>query len=102
MKCFSPRVVAAVLAVGVVMSAAQTASANSFANPGFEDPVTTDGPAFRGLLGSIHRRWLLFRRTARIMPRTGAQHLELFINNLANGHLLARFRTFRASAPASS
>lgn len=83
MRCFCTRVMAAVLAVGVVMSLSATASANLFANPGFEDPVTSDGPPFVGSWEAFTGGAPLSQNSS-TMPLSGAQHLELFINNQAN------------------
>jgi hypothetical protein len=82
MKSFSCNVVA-VLAVVLVVSTAQTVSANQFANPGFEDPVTMDGAPFVGFWEAFTAGVPLSQNSS-TMPRTGAQHLELFIDNVAN------------------
>lgn len=80
------RTLIAALAVAAICS---TASANRLANPGFEDPVTSDGPPFVGF-------WEVFSgdgiqltgpdvsRNSTLMPRTGLQSLEIIIDDSAN------------------
>lgn len=59
------------------------ALANDLANPGFEDPITFDGPPFVG-------SWEGFSgggsqaANASVQPRSGAQHLSLSISNTDN------------------
>ncbi len=68
---------AVVLLAGLAQNPAQ---ANVLGNPGFEDPITYDGPPFVG-------SWEGFTgggasaSNASVMPNTGAQHLLLQINN---------------------
>ena len=74
------------LSLGLVHS---TASANLLANPGFEDPITVDGPPFVGI-------WQAFSfdgdqttggdvaRNSTLMPRTGSQSLEVGIFGVNN------------------
>ena len=83
MRCSSWRVFAAMVAVASAVCFANTALANSFANPGFEDPVTMDGPPFVGSWEAFTAGVPLAQNSS-IMPRSGAQHLELFIDNLAD------------------
>lgn len=83
MKCFSCRVLTTLVAVVSVVSVAEKTSANSFANPGFEDPVTSDGPPFVGSWEAFTGGAPLSQNSS-TMPRSGAQHLELFINNQAS------------------
>jgi hypothetical protein len=56
---------------------------NLFDNPGFELPITMDGAPFddnwEGFTGGAP-----LSLNSSTMPRSGAQHLELFINNLGN------------------
>jgi hypothetical protein len=67
-----------------VATAGSWASAqNLFANPGFEDPITMDGPPFVGSWEAFNGGGPLSQNSP-TMPRSGAQHLELFINNQAN------------------
>jgi hypothetical protein len=60
-----------------------TFAANLLVNPGFEDPITQDGPPFIGF-------WEAFNSTgstavnSTLLPRTGAQSLQLSINNTIN------------------
>lgn len=83
MRCSSWRVFAAVMTVASVFCMAETASANLLANPGFEDPVTMDGPPFVGSWEAFTAGAPLAQNSS-IMPLSGAQHLELFIDNLGN------------------
>lgn len=78
--------------LAVVLSAATlsaSAGVNLLANAGFEDPISGDGPPFVG-------SWETFSadanqdtgadiaRNSTAMPRSGAQSLELIIDNTAN------------------
>jgi hypothetical protein len=83
MKCFQLRFLAAVVAVVSVVGIADSASANLLANPGFEDPVTSDGAPFVGSWEAFTAGAPLSQNSS-IMPRSGAQHLELFIDNMAS------------------
>ena len=77
------------IAATAVAAIGSTALANEFANPGFEDPVTDDGPPFVGF-------WETFSldgdqgaggdvsRNSTLMPRTGLQSLEVGIFGVAN------------------
>jgi hypothetical protein len=71
---------AVVLLAGLAQTPAQ---ANVLGNPGFEDPITYDGPPFAG-------SWEGFTgggasaSNASVMPRSGAQHLLLQINDTPN------------------
>jgi len=71
---------AVVLLAGLAQTPAQ---ANVLGNPGFEDPITYDGPPFVGF-------WEGFTgggagaSNASVMPNSGAQHLLLQINNTPN------------------
>lgn len=67
----------------VALGVSQT-SANLLVNPGFEDPVTQDGPPFVGF-------WEVFNggpgssgANSNLMPRNGAQHLIVSISNTNN------------------
>ena len=82
LKCF---VAAALMMVGLTVS--QASAQNLLANPGFEDPITFDGPPFIG-------SWEGFQGgdapvTAQASnstdsPRTGAQSLKLVIGGSVN------------------
>jgi hypothetical protein len=61
-----------------------SASANMLANPGFEDPVTTDGPPFVGFWEAFTASAATFSRNSTVMPRTGLQSLELIIDDEVN------------------
>lgn len=70
--------------LAVVGGLTTSASANLFANPGFEDPVTTDGPPFVGSWEAFVASSETFSRNSTLMPRTGLQSLELIIDDAAN------------------
>lgn len=69
------------LGLGLVHS---TASANLLSNPGFEDPVTMDGPPFVGSWEAFTSGPFAVSRNSILMPRTGLQSLELGIDNQIN------------------
>jgi hypothetical protein len=75
-----------VLGVAALVVAAAPAQANLLANPGFEDPVTSDGAPFVG-------SWEAFSgvpapgavsANSSVSPRNGAQHLLMSIDNVDN------------------
>ena len=77
MKCIS------FAAMGILVCALPSQAAILF-NPGFEEPITYDGPPFvgswEGFSGGAGAA--AFNSTA--MPRSGAQHLTLLITNTDN------------------
>ena len=63
----------------------QTAIAqNQFSNPGFEDPITFDGPPFVGSWEGFSSGGPASSGNLAITPRTGLQHLGLSITNQQN------------------
>src|SRR5882724_5162388 len=78
MKCCCYLFAAAVVAVAIGVS---PASANLLANPGFESPVTTDGPPFVG-------SWEAFQgggasaANGSSMPRSGAMEVDLGLTTI--------------------
>ena len=74
--------VAIVLVVGA--SAAPRALANALANPGFEQPVTTDGPPFVGSWEAFNGGAGTLSANSNNVPRSGVGHLILAINNTDN------------------
>ena len=64
--------------------AASLASATELANPGFENPVTTDGPPYVGSWEAFSAGPGSEAVNSSIMPRTGLQHLLLSIDNSNN------------------
>ena len=74
--CFAAAVVVAAMAL-----AAAPASAQLLANGGFEQPVTTDGPPFVGSWEAFNGGTGASAVNSTTMPRSGAQHLALSINN---------------------
>jgi len=77
-------------AASVVALAATTATAqvNLLSNPGFEDPITRDGPPFigswEGFDGDGVAGTTADAANSSAMPRTGAMHLALSIVNTDN------------------
>lgn len=67
----------------LALSASQ-ASANLFVNPGFEDPITSDGPPFVGSWEGFNGGAGSSSSNSAVMPRTGAQHLDVSIFNTDN------------------
>jgi hypothetical protein len=81
MKTLTFHALATLLAVAL---AASPASANLLVNPGFEEPVTTDGPPFVGSWEAFNAGPGSSAANGSVMPRTGAQHLSLSIVNTDN------------------
>jgi hypothetical protein len=73
-------------AVALVLAVAtqSPAHANLFANPGFEDPVTYDGPPFVGSWEAFNAGAGSGAGNAAEMPRNGALHLRLVIEGVDN------------------
>jgi len=72
---------AAAVVVAVLALAATPAAAQLLANGGFEQPVTTDGPPFVGSWEAFNGGTGASAVNSTTMPRSGAQHLALSINN---------------------
>jgi hypothetical protein len=66
-----------------MLAASQASAANLFVNPGFEDPVTSDGAPFVGFWEAFQGGGATSVRDT-VMPRNGAGHLALNINNENN------------------
>jgi hypothetical protein len=77
------RLLAGLMATWLALSASQ-AAANLFANPGFEDPVTSDGAPFVGSWEAFNGGAGSSSANSAVMPRSGAQHLDLSIMNTNN------------------
>lgn len=71
-------------AVAVVLSVAQANAQNLFVNPGFEDPITSDGPPFVGFWEGFSGNPAAIAANSSTSPRTGAQHLSLSITAADN------------------
>lgn len=69
-----------------------TASANLLTNPGFEDPITMDGPPFVGFWESFVSGSDAVAQNSTAMPRSGAQSLELAILNSASNQFAGVFQ----------
>jgi hypothetical protein len=74
----------ALAVVSVTLLAGTQAMANSFANPGFEDPITTDGPPFvgswEGFAGNFGGGSSSAANSS-VMPRSGSGHVDLTITS---------------------
>jgi hypothetical protein len=79
LKCLA---LTALLALGLMAS--QASAQNLLANPGFEDPITQDGPPFVGFWEGFSGGGPAFAANSTASPRTGAQSLELTINGSVN------------------
>ncbi len=75
------KMLASALVVAVSGSVVQ---ANLLSNAGFEDPVTYDGPPFVGFWEAFSGGGTAASFNSTVMPLSGAQHLELVIDNQAN------------------
>jgi hypothetical protein len=73
----------AVCAIGALALAATDVRANLLANPGFEDPVTSDGPPFVGFWEAFNGGGAASFNSA-TDPLSGLLHLELQISATAN------------------
>jgi hypothetical protein len=67
---------------GVAIFADQGSAQNLLVNPGFEDPLTSDGPPFVGFWEAFSGNPAATTVNATTAPRTGAQHATLNINNV--------------------
>jgi hypothetical protein len=74
---------AAVVAAAMSLVAAD-AVANLVVNPGFEDPVTSDGPPFVGSWEAFVGGGVAASFNSTANPLSGAQHLELAITDTVN------------------
>jgi len=70
-----------VVAAAAALVANGYAAANQFANPGFEDPITSDGPPFVGSWEGFAGPGATSANSA-VMPRSGAGHVDLSIGQL--------------------
>lgn len=78
MKCLKFNLVAAALAV-VAFSGSLASAQNLLVDPGFEGTITTDGPPFVGFWEGFSAGLSSTSDFTTVMPRTGAQSLELNI-----------------------
>src|SRR3954452_8728717 len=68
----------------MAISASRVSAANLLANPGFESPVTSDGPPFVGSWEAFNGGAGSSSNNSTVTPRSGAQDLELAISNTTN------------------
>lgn len=83
MKLLRKTLYAATLAS--IACVASFASANDLVDPGFENPITYDGPPFVGFWEGFNSGAGTFADSTTNMPRNGAGSLELVIDNTVNG-----------------
>jgi hypothetical protein len=69
---------------GVAIFAAQGSAQNLLVNPGFEDPITQDGPPFVGFWEGFSGGAGASASNSNIQPHSGAQHLLLSIAQTDN------------------
>lgn len=74
----------AVCAIAALCLTAADVRADLLVNPGFEDPVTSDGPPFVGFWEAFNAGAGSGAFNSTVSPRSGAQHLELVIPGAAN------------------
>jgi hypothetical protein len=77
------RTVCALVVICLAVLAGRSAEANLLANPGFEDPITSDGPPFVGFWEGFQGGGAVASRDT-VMPRNGEGHLSLIIDNANN------------------
>ena len=82
MKTINRFGVAALLVCALLASRAS--AQNLFANPGFEEPITSDGPPFIGFWEGFSGGAGASAANSSVNPRSGAMHLDLTINNVDN------------------
>jgi hypothetical protein len=70
--------------VGALVATNQATAANLFANPGFEDPVTSDGPPFVGSWEAFNGGPGSSSNNSTTTPRNGLQDLRVAITNTDN------------------
>jgi hypothetical protein len=73
-----------VCAMGAFLVTSTDAVASFVANPGFEDPVTSDGPPFVGSWEAFSGGDGSAAFNSTVNPRSGEQHLELQITETVN------------------
>jgi hypothetical protein len=74
----------ALAAIVAIVLASDEAAANKFANPSFEDPITSDGPPFVGSWEGFSGNFgggSSSASNSSAMPRTGAGHVDLTITS---------------------
>jgi len=70
--------------IGALVASNHATAANLLANPGFEDPVTSDGAPFVGSWEAFNGGAGSSSANSTTTPRTGAQDLRLAITNTDN------------------
>lgn len=80
----SLQTVALAALVAFAMFASRASAQNLLANPGFEDPITFDGPPFIGSWEGFNGGAGSSASNSTASPRTGAQNADLSITGVAN------------------
>lgn len=70
--------------VACVLTTSPLMAQNLFVNPGFEDPITMDGPPFIGSWEGFNSGAGASSMNSITMPRSGSQHLDLAISLTEN------------------
>ena len=81
----------------LMLAASQASAANQLVNPGFEDPVTSDGAPFIGFWEAFNGGGAATSNNSTITPRTGAQDLRLEILN-SNNNFAGAFQDVAVTA----
>ena len=80
-----------------MLAASQASAANQLVNPGFEDPVTSDGAPFIGFWEAFNGGGTATSNNSTITPRSGAQDLRLEILN-SNNNFAGAFQDVAVTA----
>ncbi len=70
--------------IAAMFAVCSSVSANELANPGFEDPITDDGPPFVGFWEGFSGGAGAVAENSTEMPLSGSQSLKLSISNTPN------------------
>ena len=65
--------------IGIALASGASQGQNLFANPGFEDPITFDGPPFVGFWEGFSAGGNAFAANSGTNPQSGALHAEISI-----------------------
>jgi hypothetical protein len=75
---------ACAFAAAAIIAVTSPAAANLLVNPGFEDPITSDGAPFVGYWEGFNGGNTAIAQNSTLMPLSGSQSLELLIGGEAN------------------
>ena len=68
-----------VILVGLVLASGASQAQNLFTNPGFEDPITFDGPPFVGFWEGFSAGGNAFAANSSMNPLSGSMHADISI-----------------------